>query len=111
MDLLRSIYEFFGVPYPRVSLVVVTILGAAAAFSIWSFAARQVEKDRRTSAPSSEEPKPGSEAVSGKAPSAQGKKKRKQEAPQVDQHSTGANSPNVVTGDGSNVDINGKQEK
>jgi len=49
MDLLKSIYEFFGTPYPRLSLVLVTILGAAAAFSVWSFAARQVEKDHKSS--------------------------------------------------------------
>ena len=62
MDWLKAIYDFFGTPYPRVSLVVVTILGGAAAASIWSFAAKQVEKDRNASTVPSQVSGPASTA-------------------------------------------------
>jgi hypothetical protein len=47
MTWLKAIYEFFGTPYPKLSLFVVTILGAVAAASIWLFAAKQVAKDHQ----------------------------------------------------------------
>jgi hypothetical protein len=61
VDWLKALYETFGTPHPRVSLYVVTILGAAVAFGIWLFAAKQVEKDRQTiKAPPSEMSGPAS---------------------------------------------------
>lgn len=47
---LKAIYEFFGTPYPKASLIAVMILGAISFGAVWLFAAKQVEKDRRTSA-------------------------------------------------------------
>jgi hypothetical protein len=46
---LKAIYETFGTPYPRLSLVAVSILGAISFAAVWLFAAKQVEKDRHTS--------------------------------------------------------------
>jgi hypothetical protein len=46
---LKAIYETFGTPYPRLSLIAVTILGAILFASVWLFAAKQVEKDRHNS--------------------------------------------------------------
>jgi hypothetical protein len=43
---LKAIYETFGAPYPRASLVAVAFLGAIFFSAVWLFAARQVEKDR-----------------------------------------------------------------
>ena len=45
MQLLKAIYETFGTPYPRASLIAVMVLGAVLAACIWLFAAKQVEKD------------------------------------------------------------------
>jgi hypothetical protein len=47
MDILKAIYEFFGTPYPRLSLFLVTILGAAVFAGVWLFAAKQVAKDHQ----------------------------------------------------------------
>jgi hypothetical protein len=107
LQTLKAIYEFFGAPYPRASLAAVAVLGAILFGAVWLFAARQVEKDRQAA---SNTPAGGAsrEAAPGKASSPQ---KKKPAAPQVNQHSSGANSPNVVTGDNSKVDINGRQEK
>jgi hypothetical protein len=53
MDWLKNFYELVGTPYPRLSLFVVTILGALAAYSIWTIAASQVAKDhQKSTAPS-----------------------------------------------------------
>lgn len=49
MGWLKNIYEFVGTPYPRLSLFIVTVLGAISAYSIWSFTAKQVAKDHQTS--------------------------------------------------------------
>jgi hypothetical protein len=46
---LTDIYDSFGTPYPRASLAVVMILGAICFGAVWLFAAKQVEKERRTS--------------------------------------------------------------
>jgi hypothetical protein len=43
-ELLKAIYESFGTPYPRASLVAVMILGAISFGAVWLFAAKQVEK-------------------------------------------------------------------
>jgi hypothetical protein len=44
IEMLKSIYETFGTPYPRASLVVVGLLGAICFVAVWLFAAKQVEK-------------------------------------------------------------------
>jgi hypothetical protein len=44
---LKAIYETFGTPYPRTSLVAVAFLGAICFVAIWLFAAKQVERDRQ----------------------------------------------------------------
>jgi hypothetical protein len=46
---LKAIYETFGTPYPRASLMAVAILGAIFFAAVWLFAAKQVEKDRGAS--------------------------------------------------------------
>jgi hypothetical protein len=43
---LKAIYETFGTPHPRASLIAVMILGAASFGAVWVFAAKQVEKSR-----------------------------------------------------------------
>jgi hypothetical protein len=48
IQILKSIYETFGTPHPRSSLVVVVLLGGAAAGALWLFAAKQVAKDQAT---------------------------------------------------------------
>jgi hypothetical protein len=45
---LKAIYETFGTPHPRGSLIAVSILGAIFFAAIWLFAANQVKKDRQT---------------------------------------------------------------
>jgi hypothetical protein len=47
LEWLKAIYETFGTPYPRISLVAVMIVGAIFGGAVWLFAAKQVEKDRR----------------------------------------------------------------
>jgi hypothetical protein len=47
---LKAVYESFGTPYPRASLIAVMVLGAIVFGAVWLFAAKQVEKDRGTSA-------------------------------------------------------------
>ena len=50
---LKAIYETFGTPYPRSSLIAVMIIFAVFGGAVWLFAAKLVEKDRQnTSAPS-----------------------------------------------------------
>ena len=70
---LKAIYETFGTPYPRASLIAVAALGAIFSAAVWLFAAKQVEKDRgvasqgsSTTAGSSASTKgPNSPAVTG----------------------------------------------
>jgi hypothetical protein len=45
LEWLKAIYESFGTPYPRASLVAVMILGAISFAAVWLFAAKQVERD------------------------------------------------------------------
>lgn len=52
LDWLKAIYETFGTPYPRASLVAVGFLGAICFVAVWLFAAKQVEKGRQISSPS-----------------------------------------------------------
>jgi len=73
---LKAIYETFGTPYPRASLVAVTILGAILFAAVWLFAAKQVQKDHHNSTVPSQ--------VSGPA-------------------STGGDKSPAVTGTGNNV--------
>jgi hypothetical protein len=49
---LKAIYETFGTPYPRASLVAVTLLGAITFAAIWLFAAKQVQKGEAVGTPS-----------------------------------------------------------
>jgi len=49
MEWLKAVYETFGTPYPRASLVVVAFLGAVCFGAVWLFAAKQVEKGRQVS--------------------------------------------------------------
>lgn len=72
---LKAVYEVFGTPYPRASLLAVAILGALCASALWVFAAKQVEKDRAGVTGSASPP-----AVSGPA------------------STTGPNSPAVTGG-------------
>ena len=51
VDWLKAIYETFGTPYPRISLAVVTALGAVLFFAVWTFAAKQAAKDHVSAAP------------------------------------------------------------
>jgi hypothetical protein len=46
---MKAVYETFGTPYPRSSLVAVSILGAILFAAAWLLAAKQVENDRRAS--------------------------------------------------------------
>jgi hypothetical protein len=52
METLKAIYEAFGTPYPRGSLILGMVLSAAAFAVLWLFLAKQVEKGRVPSAPS-----------------------------------------------------------
>ena len=52
LEWLKAIYETFGTPYPRVSLIAVAVLGAISFAAVWLFAAKQVEKGRVPNAPS-----------------------------------------------------------
>jgi len=50
---LKAIYETFGTPHPRASLIVVMILFAFGGGALWIVLGKQVEKDRiGSSAPS-----------------------------------------------------------
>ena len=51
MEWLKAIYETFGTPYPRASLIAVMVLGAILSGAFWLVLARQIEKDRVASAP------------------------------------------------------------
>jgi hypothetical protein len=46
---LKPLYEFVGVPWPRVSLFAVMILSAIVGGGIWTLVGKQVEKDHRAS--------------------------------------------------------------
>jgi hypothetical protein len=49
----KAIYETFGTPYPRVSLIVVMVACAALGALAWLFLSKQVENDRlKSSSPS-----------------------------------------------------------
>jgi hypothetical protein len=87
LEWLKAIYETFGTPCPRASLIVVAILGAVFFDAVWLFAAKQVEKDRQAK---SVQPR-----ISGQATT------------------SGDKSPSV-TGDGNNItydDSSGPKEK
>jgi hypothetical protein len=59
---LKAIYETFGTPYPRASLIAVAILGAILFAAGWLLAAKQVEKDRQISPAPSQVSGPASTA-------------------------------------------------
>ena len=46
METLKAVYETFGTPYPRASLIAVALLGAISSGAIWLFLAKQVEKSK-----------------------------------------------------------------
>lgn len=46
LTILKAVYQTFGTPYPRLSLVIVTILCAGFGAGVWLFLAKQVENDR-----------------------------------------------------------------
>jgi hypothetical protein len=82
MQWLKALYETFGVPWPKISMVTVIALGAVIFGGIWILAKKQVEKDQSQTIILPDVPK-----VSG------------------DAHTSGANSP-AVTGDGNNFQYN-----
>lgn len=51
MEWLKAIYETFGTPYPRMSLLSVMALGAILSGAFWLVLARQVEKGGVTGSP------------------------------------------------------------
>ena len=51
LEWLKDIYEAFGTPYPRTSLIAVTLLGGAIFCAIWIVAGKQVAKDRAAITP------------------------------------------------------------
>ena len=42
---LKPLYEVFGVPHPKVSLILVICIGAAFSALVWIVAGKEVEKD------------------------------------------------------------------
>jgi hypothetical protein len=60
VNMLKAIYETFGTSHPKLSLFVVTCIGAGLFASVWVFAARQVAKDHQTSAAPSQVSGPAS---------------------------------------------------
>lgn len=52
IEWLKAIYDTFGTPYPRASLVAVGCLGAICFVAVWLFAAKQVEKAHVSNTPS-----------------------------------------------------------
>ena len=46
LEWFKAIYETFGTPHPRASLIVVMALFAGFGAGVWIFLAKQVEKDR-----------------------------------------------------------------
>ena len=48
LEWLKAIYETFGTPYPRVSLIAVMLICAIFGGAVWLFAAKQVAKDHGT---------------------------------------------------------------
>ena len=71
LELLKPLYEAFGTPYPRASQVVVTILGALVAGSLWWFVGKQVEKDHQVSTAPSQISSPAS-TMGDKSPAVTG---------------------------------------
>jgi hypothetical protein len=71
LDLLKPFYEAFGTPYPRASQVVVTILGALIAGSLWWFVGKQLEKDHQVSTAPSQVSGPAS-TMGDKSPAVTG---------------------------------------
>ncbi|HEX3740901.1 MAG TPA: hypothetical protein VHV29_14470 [Terriglobales bacterium] len=51
IDFLKQIYDAFGTPHPRISLLVVMVLAALVAGALWYSLGKQVEKGRRASVP------------------------------------------------------------
>jgi hypothetical protein len=51
METLKAIYETFGTPYPRMSLVAVMMLGAIFSGAAWLVLARQAGKGSITNVP------------------------------------------------------------
>jgi hypothetical protein len=51
LDLLKQLYDAFGTPHPRLSLLVVMVIGALVAGVLWYSLGKHVEKDRRTAVP------------------------------------------------------------
>jgi hypothetical protein len=51
METLKAIYETFGTPYPRASLIFGMVLSAAVFAVLWLFLAKQVGKGRSSSVP------------------------------------------------------------
>ncbi len=47
IEWLKALYETFGTPNPRASMVLVVILGALSFGLVWQFAAKQVEKSHQ----------------------------------------------------------------
>lgn len=52
MEWLKAIYETFGTPYPRMSLIAVMVLGGILSGVFWLVLARQVGKNQVPSTPS-----------------------------------------------------------
>lgn len=48
IEWLKAIYETFGSPYPRLSLVLVMVISALLGGAIWQFAAKQATKSSPT---------------------------------------------------------------
>ena len=65
LELLNSIYETFGASHPRISLAVVTLLGAILFAGVWIFAARQYERSLVRTPPAQAAPSTGSATTSG----------------------------------------------
>ena len=81
MQWLKAIYETFGIPYPRISLIAVVILGAIVFGGAWVLVGKQVEKDH-LKGPTVETPRKTGDATT-----------------------SGANSP-AVTGNGNEIQYN-----
>jgi hypothetical protein len=65
IDWLKAIYETFGVPYPRASLIAVSVLGAALFAGAWQLAAKQVEKEHKAPSAVVSSPSTGPATTSG----------------------------------------------
>jgi hypothetical protein len=103
LDWLRTLYETFGAKHPTGSLVGVMLLFGLLGGVLWLVGANLYEKNRPPTANAAT----AAQASSGAVPPL-GKEtpvKPPVQNPGVEQHSTGANSPNVTTGDNSPVNI------